>query len=118
MKSAAVLSGAGSNDTRFLDRNPLDTALRTSRNDFWQRARALFDRVLRLSSRAPRRLRLCESLPLGERRFVAVIEFESARFLVGGTSASLVLLARLQDAGREVDLSEKDLAEPSAGALR
>ena len=32
---------------------------------------------------------------LGERRFVAVVEFERARFLVGGTTSSLVLLARL-----------------------
>ncbi len=45
--------------------------------------------------KAPRRLRLCESLPLGEKRFVAVIEFETERFLVGGGPASVNLLARL-----------------------
>lgn len=45
--------------------------------------------------RAPRRLRLCETLALGEKRFVAVIEFESQRFLVGGGAASVNLLARL-----------------------
>lgn len=61
----------------------------------WRRARTWWVRMLRLRLRAPRRLRLCESLPLGERRFVAVVEFERSRFLVGGTSASLVLLARL-----------------------
>lgn len=61
-----------------------------------KRVRAWWLRILRLSRRAPRRLRLCESLPLGERRFVAVIEFEQSRFLVGGTSGSLVLLARLE----------------------
>src|SRR5438132_10706609 len=60
---------------------------------------ALWKRVLRLSRRAPRRLRLCESLPLGERRFVAVVEFEAARFLVGGTASSMVLLSRLSGAG-------------------
>ena len=65
MKSEAVLSGAGLNDARLLGRNPPGTAVRTLRNDFWQRTRALFDRVLRLSSRPPRRLRLCESLPRG-----------------------------------------------------
>jgi flagellar biogenesis protein FliO len=54
-----------------------------------------------MTRRAPRRLQLCESLPLGERRFVAVVEFERARFLVGGTSASLVLLARLGDGPQE-----------------
>lgn len=63
-------------------------------------ARRLWEGILRLShrfgQRPLRRLRLCESLPLGERRFVAVVEFEAARFLVGGTSSSLVLLARLE----------------------
>jgi len=48
-----------------------------------------------LRARPPRSLRLCESLPLGERRFVAVVEFERSRFLVGGTGSSLVLLAQL-----------------------
>jgi len=45
--------------------------------------------------KAPRRLRLCESLALGEKRFVAVIEFETERFLVGGGASSVNLLARL-----------------------
>ena len=63
----------------------------------WLRwVRALWRRALQLSHRQPRRLRLCESLPLGERRFVAVVEFENSRFLLGGTSASMVLLARLE----------------------
>ncbi|SRR5258708_5154237 len=62
---------------------------------WWPHARGLWERMARMSRRTPRRLRLCESLPLGERRFVAVIEFEQSRFLVGGTSSSLVLLADL-----------------------
>ena len=65
---------------------------------------ALWERVLRLGRRAPRRLRLCESLPLGERRFVAVVEFDRARFLVGGTPSSLVLLSRLADAGNRAEI--------------
>lgn len=67
----------------------------------WLRARSLGQRMLRWRRHTPRRLRLCESLPLGERRFVAVVEFERERFLVGGTSASLVLLARLEGAQNE-----------------
>ena len=47
-------------------------------------------------SRKPRRLRVCETLSLGERRFVAVIEFDRQEFLVGGTGTSLELLARLE----------------------
>ncbi len=59
-------------------------------------ARELLFRVLHLQPRGSKRLRLCESLPLGERRFVAVIEFEDSRFLIGGTSNSLALLAPLK----------------------
>jgi len=62
---------------------------------WWLRARALWQRVSRLSRRTPRRLRLRETLPLGEHRFVAVIEFERRRLLIGGTPSSLVLLAQL-----------------------
>lgn len=55
---------------------------------FWQK-------LMAWSRRPARRLRLCEMLSLGDRRFVAVLEFEGMRFLVGGTAASLVLLDRL-----------------------
>jgi len=77
-----------------------ESALATSLpSDRWRQLRLQFrlwwEQFRRLSRRAPRRLRLCDSLPLGERRFVAVVEFERARFLVGGTTSSLVLLARL-----------------------
>jgi flagellar biogenesis protein FliO len=41
---------------------------------------------------------VCESLALGEKRFVAVIEFETERFLVGGGASSVNLLARLGEA--------------------
>lgn len=46
--------------------------------------------------RKPRRLRVCETLSLGDRRFLAVIEFDRQEFLVGGTGSSLELMARLQ----------------------
>jgi len=50
-----------------------------------------------VSARKSRRLRVCETLSLGERRFVAVIEFDRQEFLVGGSGNSLSLLARLQE---------------------
>jgi hypothetical protein len=65
--------------------------------------RAWWQRIRQLSRRTPRQLRLCESLPLGERRFVAVVQFEQSRFLLGGTSASLVLLAQLGNGDGEVN---------------
>jgi Flagellar biosynthesis protein, FliO len=61
----------------------------------------IWRRALRLRTRANRRLRLCESLPLGEHRFIAVIEFEGARFLLGGTSSALVLLSQLEDVRKD-----------------
>jgi len=53
--------------------------------------------------RAPRQLRLCESLSLGEKRLVAVIQYEDQKFLVGGSVHSVSLLARL---GSAPDFSE------------
>jgi flagellar biogenesis protein FliO len=58
-----------------------------------------------VKTRRVRRLRVCETLSLGERRFLAVIEFDRQEFLVGGSGNSLELLARLQE-GRVI-------AEPS-----
>jgi flagellar biogenesis protein FliO len=69
------------------------SSLRKKVGELWRRALHL--------QRPPRRLRLCETLPLGERRFVAVIEFEQSRFLLGGTSSSLVLLSRLEETGNQ-----------------
>jgi flagellar biogenesis protein FliO len=75
----------------------------------------IWERVLRLGRRAPKRLRLCESLPLGERRFVAVVEFEAERFLVGGTPSSMVLLSRLADCQKREESSASS-AVPENGA--
>jgi len=78
-----------------------------------------YERLLRLGRRSPRRLRLCETLPLGDRRFVAVVEFEGARFLLGGTATTLVLLSRLEHgASREQPEVDFPLAGESAGNER
>jgi flagellar biosynthesis protein FliO len=45
--------------------------------------------------RGERRLRLCEMLPLGEKRFVAVVEYGSERFILAGTPQRISLLKRL-----------------------
>jgi len=39
---------------------------------------------------------LCESLSLGEKRFVAVIEVDGEQILVGGGASGVATLARLQ----------------------
>jgi flagellar biogenesis protein FliO len=45
--------------------------------------------------RTRKRLRVCESVSLGEKRFVAVIQVDGEQFLVGGSSNSVSTLARL-----------------------
>ena len=49
--------------------------------------------------RSVRRLRLSETLSLGEKRFLAVVQFQHQEFLVGGTGNSIALLARLDAPG-------------------
>ncbi len=57
----------------------------------WNRAR----HRVRFEQRR-KRLRLCESLSLGEKRFVAVIEVDGEQILVGGGASGVATLARLQ----------------------
>jgi flagellar biogenesis protein FliO len=68
---------------------------------WWQRLWAVLPAVR--VRKAPRRLRLRESLSLGEKRVVAVIQYESQQFLIGGSAHSVNLLARL---GESPDFSE------------
>jgi flagellar biogenesis protein FliO len=42
-----------------------------------------------------RQLYLRETLALGERRFIAVIEFERQKFLIAGTGTSVAMLTAL-----------------------
>lgn len=48
------------------------------------------------TQRAEKRMRLCESVSLGDRRFVAVIQVDQERFLIGGSSTSVCMLTKLQ----------------------
>ncbi len=47
--------------------------------------------------RRERSLRVCETLSLGERRFLMVVQFEQRKFLIGTTSQSISLLQRLDE---------------------
>ena len=74
---------------------------RSSRESFWSAAGSMFTSLatrvrLRLNQRhSVRRLRLSETLSLGEKRFLAVVQFQQQEFLVGGTGSSIALLAKL-----------------------
>jgi flagellar biogenesis protein FliO len=47
----------------------------------------------------PKLLRLCETLPLGERRALMIVQVERRRFLLAATSQSITLLQRLEECG-------------------
>ena len=48
------------------------------------------------SQQSRKRLRVCETVSLGEKRFVAVIQVDGEQFLVAGSSSSVSTLARLE----------------------
>jgi flagellar biogenesis protein FliO len=56
----------------------------------------------RLKIRRDRRLRLRETLSLGERRLVAIVECDRQEFLVAATAQAISLLAPLGEASDEV----------------
>jgi len=45
--------------------------------------------------RRPRRLQLCATVALGEKRFVSIIECDGQQFLIGGGAGAVSLLAQL-----------------------
>jgi flagellar biogenesis protein FliO len=42
-------------------------------------------------------LRVCETVSLGEKRFVAVVQVDEERFLIGGSASAVSLLTRLPE---------------------
>lgn len=54
-----------------------------------------------------KRLRVCESVSLGEKRFVAVIQVDGEQFLVGGSASSVSTLAHLERPREFSDVFER-----------
>jgi flagellar biogenesis protein FliO len=52
-------------------------------------------------------LYLRETLALGERRFIAVVEFERQKFLIAGTGSSVAMLTTLPGPGTSPQNSEE-----------
>jgi len=48
------------------------------------------------TQQSKKRLRVCESVSLGEKRFIAVVQVDGEQFLVGGSSNSVSTLAHLE----------------------
>lgn len=65
----------------------------------WTRARAVLAGV-HIRPRQ-RRLRLCESISLGEKRLIAVVQFDERRFLIAATPQTISLLQPLGAAPAE-----------------
>jgi len=71
---------------RFLAKSTLSLAA-----DSWSRLQQRLK-----SQQAKKRLRVCETVSLGEKRFIAVIQVDGEQFLVGGSSSSVSTLAHLE----------------------
>ena len=72
--------------------------------DLLFRIRAAFSKVN--IQRRPRRLKLCETLSLGEKRLLALVECENQRFLVAATAQNISLLQTLGKAEDEEEKTE------------
>jgi flagellar biogenesis protein FliO len=81
----------------FESRGWLGSAL----TSLWRRVRATTASVS--VHRRHRRLRLCETLSLGEKRIVAVVQFDEQRFLIAATPQNISLLQSLGSAPAEED---------------
>lgn len=68
--------------------------------------------------RRERLLRVCESLSLGERRFLAIVQVERERLLIGGTAQSITLLQKLeQPAAADRSAAAESITVPAEVAL-
>lgn len=65
--------------------------------DFMRRCWNAVRKILETRQIAKKHLRVCETAALGDKRFVAVVQVDGERFLIGGAANSLALLARLSD---------------------
>jgi hypothetical protein len=79
---------------------------------------SLFSRAfswLRVGASVPKQLQVIETVSLGEKRFVAILQADGRKFLIGGGTSGVSLLTQLDDATETVDDLESlaELSEPS-----
>lgn len=65
----------------------------------------------RVAIKATKRLRVAETVSLGEKRFVALVSVEGREFLIGGGSSGVSLLTALDSAARSADRPEAELED-------
>ncbi len=61
-----------------------------------------------------RSLRVLETVGMGEKRFVAIVQVEEARFLIGGGSGGVSLLARLDTEREFAAILDEQAAAPAS----
>ena len=66
------------------------------------------------ASQRQRTLRVVETVGMGEKRFVAIVEVQQARYLVGGGAAGVSLLARLDAAAPFSSALEEQAAQTAS----
>jgi flagellar biogenesis protein FliO len=69
-------------------------------------------RALAAGHRREPALRLCETLSLGEKKFVAVVEYGQRKFLLAGTQHNISLLQRLDESSKNTDLGSRLESNP------
>lgn len=62
--------------------------------------------------RRERRLRVCETLSLGEKRFIAVVEYDRQKFLLAGTPRNISLLQRLDEDAEDPEQRSRRESSP------
>jgi hypothetical protein len=66
----------------------------------------------RATLRATKQLRVSETVSLGEKRFVAIIQVEDRKFLIGGGASSVSLLTQLDAATESVSIPVGSIPAP------
>jgi hypothetical protein len=80
-------------DSRNLSGYRSLAALRKGLNGALNQIRRLSNGVL--SAHSSRRLKVLETVSLGEKRFVSILHIDGEEFLLGGSASSVVVLAKL-----------------------
>ena len=70
---------------------------------------------LGVGNTAPKQLQVVETLPLGEKRFVAILNAEGRKFLIGGGASGVSLLTQLDDANDSLEEMDAITDLPESG---
>jgi flagellar biogenesis protein FliO len=89
-----ALGGYGSLEERGTSSSRAFSRIGTFLLNLFARFAALAKKIQVRQNR--KRLRVCETVPLGDKRFVAVIQVDDQQFLLGGSASSISLLAQLE----------------------